>query len=133
MKKSSFFAFAIALVFGIATASYAADQPKDAPPKATLEKQTGQPDDSPAAGHGSSPKTSETMAQKAVQGEIVKIDGEFYVVRDASGKEVRIHVDKDTMTDKGAIQGDSLKVGDRIEAEVTPQGHARSIKKSSGK
>ncbi len=59
---------------------------------------------------------------KIVQGEVLRIDGEFYVVKDASGKEVRLHVDKDTRLD-GAP-----KAGDRIEAQATADGHATSIK-----
>jgi hypothetical protein len=61
-------------------------------------------------------------AAQTVKGEILKVDGENYTIKDASGKEVRLHVDKTTKT-SGA-----LKVGDKIEAEATPEGHANSIK-----
>lgn len=120
---------ALLLGFGMATAVYAADNPKDTPSKDVLEKKTKQKDDSPAAGHGDSPKAVvETSPQQAVKGEIVKTEGEFYIVKDPSGKEVRIHVDKTTMVDKGSGLGETLKVGDQIEVEVTPQGHARTVK-----
>jgi hypothetical protein len=59
---------------------------------------------------------------KAIQGDLLKIDGEFYVVKDASGKEVRLHVDK---TSK--LEG-SFKAGDKIEAQASEKGHALSIK-----
>ncbi|HEY3196707.1 MAG TPA: hypothetical protein VGJ57_01745 [Nitrospirales bacterium] len=61
-------------------------------------------------------------ASQAVKGEVLKIDGENYTIKDASGKEVRLHVDKTTKT-----QG-TLKVGDKVEAEATAEGHATSIK-----
>lgn len=59
---------------------------------------------------------------QAIKGDLLKIDGEFYVVKDASGKEVRLHVDK---TSK--VEG-TLKPGDKIEAQASEKGHALSIK-----
>ena len=49
---------------------------------------------------------------QAIKGDLLKIDGEFYVVKDASGKEVRLHVDK---TSK--LEG-TFKAGDKIEAQA---------------
>jgi hypothetical protein len=64
-----------------------------------------------------------------IQGEILKIeggaDGSFYTVKDASGKEVRLHVNKETKMDS------ALRVGDRVEAQSNPGGHATYIKKAS--
>ena len=57
-----------------------------------------------------------------VKGDLLRIDGEFYVVKEPSGKEVRLHVDK---TSK--LEG-TFKAGDKIEAQASDQGHALSIK-----
>ncbi len=59
---------------------------------------------------------------QTIQGDLLKIEGEFYVVKDAAGKEVRLHVDKSTK-----LEG-ALKAGDKIEAQATDKGHAVSIK-----
>jgi hypothetical protein len=59
---------------------------------------------------------------QTVNGVLLKIDGEFYVVKDIAGKEIRLHVDKTTAVD-GAI-----KVGDKVEAQATEKNHAASIK-----
>jgi hypothetical protein len=59
---------------------------------------------------------------QAITGDLLKIEGEFYVVKDASGKEVRLHVDK---TSK--LEG-TFKAGDKIEAQASEKGHALSIK-----
>jgi len=59
---------------------------------------------------------------QTIQGNLLKIEGEFYVVKDAAGKEVRLHVDKSTK-----LEG-MLKTGDKIQAEATDKGHALSIK-----
>jgi hypothetical protein len=84
-----------------------------------------------------SPVQSEQGAQKApmpmgastIQGELLKIegatDGAFYTVKDPSGKEVRLHVNKETRMDP------ALKVGETIEAQSNTSGHALTIKKSS--
>ncbi len=66
---------------------------------------------------GADPKPAQT-----VKGDLLKIEGEFYVVKDAAGKEVRLHVNKETKLD-GAP-----KAGDKIEAQATAEGHAISIK-----
>jgi hypothetical protein len=53
---------------------------------------------------------------------VLKIDGENYVVKDATGKEVKLHVNAQTKK-----EGD-IKVGDKIEAQADGTGHAASIK-----
>ncbi len=59
---------------------------------------------------------------QTVKGDLLKIEGEFYVVKDASGKELRLHVDGSTK-----LEG-TIKAGDKIEAQATDKGHATSIK-----
>ena len=76
---------------------------------------------------GMAPLTSaaEEMAapdSMIVKGDLLRIDGEFYVVKDTSGKEVRLHVDG---TSK--LEG-TFKAGDKIEAQASDKGHALSIK-----
>ena len=67
-------------------------------------------------------KTPITPGLQTVQGDVLKMDGESYVVKDTAGKEMRLHVDKTT-----ALEG-AFKAGDNIEAQVTEKGHAVSIK-----
>jgi hypothetical protein len=90
--KRSIFVLAMLVALGIISVSYAADP------------------------------MGKSSAAQTVKGEILKVEGENYTVKDASGKEVRLHVDKTTKT------SGPLKVGDKIEAEATPEGHANSIK-----
>ena len=67
--------------------------------------------------------SSKTMAmpEQVVKGDVLMTEGEFYIVKDITGHEVRLHVNKDTKLDG------KVKVGDKIEARVTPEGHASSI------
>jgi uncharacterized protein YdeI (BOF family) len=98
--KRSITVLAMLLAFGIISVSNAAD---------------------PSATPTDMGKSASSAAQ-TVKGEVLKIDGDNYTIKDASGKETRIHVDKTTKT-HGA-----LKVGDKVEVETTPEGHATSIK-----
>ena len=58
-----------------------------------------------------------------VKGEIVKIDGQNYVVRETSGAEVRMHVDATTAKRSNMIP----KVGEHVLAKVDAKGHAVSF------
>jgi uncharacterized protein YdeI (BOF family) len=74
-----------------------------------------------AAGDMAEPQT------QTVKGDLLKIDGEFYVVKDMTGKEIRLHVDKTSQLDG------IFKAGDKIEAQATDKGHASSIKQAKPK
>ena len=75
-----------------------------------------------AADMGSPAKAGKDASARTVNGEVLKIDGENYVVKDAAGKEVKLHVNAQTKK-----EGD-IKVGDKIEAQSDGSGHAVSIK-----
>ena len=64
----------------------------------------------------------ESAAFQTVDGKLLEIDGEFYVVEDFTGKQLRLHVDKGTVLLNGP-----KKPGDIIRAEITKSGHAISI------
>lgn len=59
---------------------------------------------------------------QTVNGDVLKIEGEFYTVHDMAGHEVRLHVDKTTQ-----LEG-AFKAGDKVEAQVTDKGHALSMR-----
>ena len=65
---------------------------------------------------------TESPTPMMVKGDLLKIDGEFYVVKEMAGKEVRLHVDKTTK-----LEG-IFKAGDKVEATATEKDHALSIK-----
>lgn len=65
---------------------------------------------------------SYAAGSKLVEGDLLKIEGEYYTVHDTAGHEVRLHVDKTTH-----LEGGTFKAGDKVEAHVTDKGHARSI------
>src|SRR5438093_749478 len=94
------------------------------------DPQAGKPrQDNVPAGDSPQPDPQQIMKARSVTGELVKIDGAFYVIKDASGKEIRLHVDKNTTKlDKDRAKMDrEFKVGDKIEARMNPDGHASAI------
>ncbi len=108
----------VAVMLSFGTLTYAA------------EPQAGKPrPDNVPAGESPIADPREVMKEGQVQGELVKIEGAFYVVKNAAGKQVRVHVDKNTTKlDKDRAKMDrEFKVGDKIEVQVTPEGHAVMI------
>jgi len=68
------------------------------------------------------PTLGERFTKDTVKGTLMKMDGEYYVIKDADGKESRIHVDTSTKLDK-------LVVGDKVKAYITDKGHATTLKR----
>jgi len=61
---------------------------------------------------------------RIVQGEVLKMEGNTYLVRDETGNEIRLTVTKDSKIEK------AFEVGDRIVAQVSDQGLVTLINKS---
>jgi len=59
---------------------------------------------------------------KTIKGELFRVEDGNYFVKVKDGKEVRLHTDKTTK-----MMGE-IKKGDRIEAKVSEQNHALSIR-----
>lgn len=70
---------------------------------------------------GGQPKDS-TM----IKGEVLRVEGENYFVKGQDGQEVRLHTDQTTE------KIGSFKRGDRIEAKMTDEHHALSIRSAQG-
>ena len=69
------------------------------------------------------------VSQGEIKGEVLKVDGDNYLVKDErSKKEVKFTIEKDV---KAALER-PLKQGDRIEAFVTPEGFAKSVRFEGG-
>jgi hypothetical protein len=100
---------------------------------ATADRTTGSSDTMQPSQPAGTTAPKPTMPPDHVIGEIAKIDGESYLVKTAARKEVRFNVDKETrqFDENNNVLAGGLKVGDKVEAQVEPQGNAWSIKKMS--
>ncbi len=74
----------------------------------------------------SDPSVNPGQAQgfRIVQGEVLKMEGNTYLVRDETGKEIRLTITKDSKIEK------AFEVGDRIVAQVSDQGVVTLINRS---
>lgn len=68
------------------------------------------------------PSMKERIMESAVKGTLMKIDGEYYMIKDTDGKEHKVHVDKSTKLD-------TVKEGDMVKAYVTDKGHVTTLKR----
>lgn len=66
-----------------------------------------------------------THSATSVKGDVLYWEGEELIVKEMSGREVRVHVSADTKIENAAGR---LKTGDKIEATVTAEGHAQLIR-----
>ncbi len=112
MKKP--FLVAAALLFGIGSAHLASAVTSETMPSAGAPATSMPP-----------PAGTSTILQ-TVKGQVLKIEGEHYMIKDPSGKEVRLQVTNETKMD--GVYG----VGDLIEAQVNQAGNAMVIKKEPG-
>ena len=77
----------------------------------------------PMSDKEASPTIKERITKDAIKGTLMKIDGEYYWIKDNDGKETKIHVDKSTKMDK-------VVVGDMVKAYVTDQGHTTTLQRA---
>jgi outer membrane lipoprotein SlyB len=93
--------------------------PKVAADGATVTPSQGS---NPKVGEGSNVAPSSGIPPRLVTGELLKVDGINYTVKDQSGKEVRFQIDPSR-----TMMNTQPKVGDKIRVNVEPQGYAYSV------
>jgi hypothetical protein len=71
-------------------------------------------------------KGGQSNGGQIIKGEVLRVEGDNYVVKGQDGKEVRMQIDTTTKNIG------SFKQGDRIKAEVNGQNHALSIRSARG-
>jgi hypothetical protein len=68
------------------------------------------------------PTLGERITKDTVKGTLMRLDGEYYWVKDTAGKEIRLHVDASTKLDK-------VVKGDRVKAYITDTGHTTTLQR----
>jgi hypothetical protein len=139
-KQAGAIVVSILFVVGTAGASYAADTTdpmKGSDPKKVQEGVKGsdpgaaeaakpmEPSDPKKVPEGANVTPQGGIPDRVVTGELLKIDGKNYVVKDPSGKEVSIQLDERTRMNARP------NVGDQIRVQVEPQGYAYSVNLAS--
>jgi uncharacterized protein YdeI (BOF family) len=136
MKRTLLFsALGTLLSLGLVAGAYAAQGQEGAgAASGQASPDTGMKSGSPAQ-PAPGPTISPGTAGKAesIEGEVLRIEGDIYVVKDTSGKEVRLHVDKSTKID-GNITAKDLIIAKASQMSAKSKApdvtwHADSIKK----
>jgi hypothetical protein len=76
----------------------------------------------PMSDKEASPTLKERMTKDTVKGTLMKVEGEFYSIKDDDGNVTKIHVDKSTKMDK-------VIVGDMVKAYITEKGHTTTLQR----
>lgn len=71
-----------------------------------------------------SPTIKERITKDTIKGTLMRMEGDYYWIKDEDGKERKIHVDKSTKMDK-------VVVGDMVKAYVTDQGHTTTLQRET--
>lgn len=77
----------------------------------------------PMSDKEASPTLKERITKDTIKGTLMKMEGEYYWIKDDDGKERKVHVDKSTKMDK-------VVVGDMVKAYVTEQGHTTTLQRA---
>jgi hypothetical protein len=76
----------------------------------------------PMADKEAKPTLGERFTKDTVKGTLMKMEGEYFWIKDLDGKETRIHVDTSTKLDK-------VVVGDKVKAYITDKGHTTTLQR----
>ncbi len=77
----------------------------------------------PMAEKEATPTIKERLTKDSIKGKLLRIKGEYFIIKDDDGKEHEIHVDKST-------KRDLVKPGDMVKAYVTDQGHTTTLQRA---
>ncbi|MER3423759.1 MAG: hypothetical protein C4293_11555 [Nitrospiraceae bacterium] len=69
---------------------------------------------------------NEQPALQSITGEVLKHEGESLIIKDPRGREIRLHIGKDTIIP--GLPGARFKPGDMVEADVTTDAHVKSVR-----
>jgi hypothetical protein len=68
------------------------------------------------------PTIGERLTKDTVKGTLMKMEGEYYWIKDTDGKQNKIHVDASTKLDK-------VITGDKVKAYITDNGHTTTLQR----
>ena len=111
------------LCLGLSSAAQADDTASPADKLKAAQSDRRQGGQEAGEQHMNDVQGGQSKGGKTVTGEVVRIEGDNYFVKDQDGKQVQLQTDETTQKAKNII----IKQGDWIEAKVTDQNYALSI------
>jgi uncharacterized protein YdeI (BOF family) len=134
MNKVTVLALTLVLGFALAAGAYAAQGQSETgaaagQPSTSTGKTTGSPSQ-PATGPIISPNTAGHV--ETIEGQLLRIEKDIYVIKDLTGREVTLKTDKNTKVDGNIAANDQVVArASSIKSKHKASGtwHAESIKK----
>ena len=111
------------LCLGLSSAAQADDTASPADKLKAAQSDRRQGGQEAGEQHMNDVQGGQSKGGKTITGEVVRIEGDNYFVKDQDGKQVQLQTDETTQKAKNII----IKPGDWIEAKVTDQNYALSI------
>ena len=111
------------LCLGLSSAAQADDTASPADKLKAAQSDRRQGGQEAGEQHMNDVQGGQSKGGKTIMGEVVRIEGDNYFVKDQDGKQVQLQTDETTQKAKNII----IKQGDWIEAKVTDQNYALSI------
>ena len=68
------------------------------------------------------PDLKERLTKDAIKGTLMRIEGDYYWIKDDDGQETKVHVDMSTKRDK-------VVTGDRVKAYITEKRHVTTLQR----
>jgi uncharacterized protein YdeI (BOF family) len=122
-QKAAVISCAMLLGLGLATAARADDVSATAAAQSDRRQGNTEPTDQQSAGKM---QNDQLQHGKTIKGEVVRVDGDMWFIKDERGKEIQLHVDQTTRRSPQKVDDKNMK-GVVIEAMINDQNHALTI------
>ena len=114
-----------ALLLGLGLAADTRADNVQATAAAQSDRRQGNPETSEQQSPGNM-QNDQSSRGKTIKGEVERVDGDMWFVKDEQGKEIKLHVDQTTRMSPQKLDDKNMK-GIFIHAMVNDQNHALSI------
>ena len=123
LQMSAVISCAILLGLGLPTDSRAGNMSATAGDQS--DRRQGNPDPGEQQSAGMT-QNDQLQRGKTIKGEVVRVDGDMWFIKDERGKEIQLHVDQTTRRSPQKADDKNMK-GVFVEAMINDQNHAMSI------
>ena len=124
-QKAAVLSCAMLLGLGLTTATRADNVNVSGTTVEQSDRRQGNPETSRQQSSGTM-QNDQLQRGKTIKGEVVRIDGDLWFVKDERGKEIQLHVDQTTRRSPQKVDDKNMK-GVVIEAMINDQNHALAI------
>jgi len=124
-QKAAVLSCAMLLGLGLTNAARADNVNVSATAAAQSDRRQGNPEPTEQQSFGKM-QNDQLQRGKTIKGEVMRVDGDMWFIKDERGKEIQLHVDQTTRRSPQKVDDKNMK-GVVIEAMINDQNHAVAI------